>query len=132
MRFWPKKGNRVLVVGIFQSAGAGRAVLQNLHRARFRRAAAIHASAKGRPRIEEQGISAIGGSAAALIVSVVLGALIFWACGMLGDDRPAWVALGARCVRVRRRDHRLDSRQIASRACRFGELRQIHEHDPAE
>ncbi len=93
MRFWPKKGNRVLVVGIFQSAGAGRAVLKNLHRARFRRAAAIHASAKGRQRIEEHGISAIGGSAAALIVSVVLGALIFWACGMLGDNRPAGVAL---------------------------------------
>ena len=93
MRFWPKNGNRVLVVGIFQSAGAGRAVLQNLHRARFRRAAAIYASAKGRQRIEEHGISAIGGSAAALIVSVVLGALIFWACGMLGDNRPAGVAL---------------------------------------
>src|SRR6478735_4183809 len=92
MRFWPKKGNRVLVVGIFQSAGAGRAVLKNLHRARFRRAAAISASTKGRHRIEEHGISAIGGSAAALIVSVVLGALIFWACGMLGDNRPAGLA----------------------------------------
>ena len=93
MRFWPKKGNRVLVVGIFQSVGAGRAVLQNLHRARFRRAAAIHASAKGRQRVEEHGISAIGGSAAALILSVVLGAFIFWARGMLGDNRPAGVAL---------------------------------------
>ena len=70
MRFWRKKRNRVLVVGIFQSAGAGRAVLKNLHRARFRRAAAIHASAKGRQRIEEHGISAIGGSVAALILSV--------------------------------------------------------------
>src|SRR4029077_11611992 len=88
-----KKGNRVLVVGIFQSAGAGRAVLKNLHRARFRRAAAIHASAKGRQRIEEHGISAIGGSAVAFIVSVVLGALIFWACGMLGDNRTAGLAL---------------------------------------
>ena len=93
MRFWPKNGNRVLVVGIFQSAGAGRAVLQNLHRARFRRAAAIYASTKGRPGIEEHGISAIGGSAAGLIVSVVLGAFIFWACGMLGDNRPVGVAL---------------------------------------
>ena len=93
MRFWPKKGNRVLVVGIFQSVGAGRAVLQNLHRARFRRAAAIYASAKGRQRVEEHGISAIGGSAAALILSVVLGAFIFWARGMLGDNRPAGVAL---------------------------------------
>ena len=93
MRFWPKKGNRVLVVGIFQSVGVGRAVLQNLHRARFRRAAAIYASAKGRQRVEEHGISAIGGSAAALILSVVLGAFIFWARGMLGDNRPAGVAL---------------------------------------
>ena len=93
MRFWPKKDNRVLVVGIFQSAGARRAVLQNLHRARFRRAAAIYASAKGRQRVEEHGISAIGGSAAALILSVVLGIFIFWARGMLGDNRPVGVAL---------------------------------------
>ena len=93
MRFWPKKGNRVLVVGIFQSVEVGRAVLQNLHRARFRRAAAIYASAKGRQRVEEHGISAIGGSAAALILSVVLGVFIFWARGMLGDNRLAGVAL---------------------------------------
>jgi hypothetical protein len=79
MRFWPKKGNRVLVVGIFQSAEAGRAVLQNLHRARFRRAAAIYASAKGRKRIEQLGISAIGGSVAALVLSVALDAFILWA-----------------------------------------------------
>src|SRR5882757_1794538 len=93
MRFWPKKGNRVLVVGIFQSVEVGRAVLQNLHRARFRRAAAIYSSAKGRQRVEERGISAIGGSAAALILSVVLGVFIFWARGMLGDNRLAGVAL---------------------------------------
>jgi cyclic beta-1,2-glucan glucanotransferase len=93
MRFWPKKGNRVLVVGIFQSVGAARAVLQNLHRARFRRAAAIHASAKGRQRAEQHGISAIGGSAAALILGVALGAFILWARGMLGDNRPTQVAL---------------------------------------
>jgi len=92
MRFWPKKGNRVLVVGIFQSAVAGRAVLQNLHRARFRRAAAIYASAKGRQRIEQLGISAIGGSVAALVLSVALGAFILWARGTLAD-RPAAVAL---------------------------------------
>src|SRR4051794_27771076 len=77
MRFRPKKDNRVLIVGIFQSAEAGRAVLQNLHRALFRRAAAIYASTQGRQRIEGQGISAIGGSAAGLIVSVLLGAFIF-------------------------------------------------------
>jgi len=78
MRFWRKKGDRVLVVGIFQSVGTGRAVLQNLHRARFRRAAAIHASAKGRQRIEERGISAIGGSAAGSLLILALGAFIFW------------------------------------------------------
>jgi cellobiose phosphorylase len=92
MRFLRKQGNRVLVVGIFQSVGVGRAVLQNLHRARFRRAAAIYASAKGRQRVEEHGISAIG-RLAALILSVVLGAFIFWARGMLGDNRPVGVAL---------------------------------------
>ena len=78
MRFWRKKGDRVLIVGIFQSVGIGRAVLRNLHRARFRRAAAIHASAKGRQRVEEHGISAIGGSTAASVLSVALGAFIFW------------------------------------------------------
>ena len=93
MRFWPKKGNRVLVVGIFQTVEVGRGVLQNLHRARFRRAAAIYSSVKGRQRVEERGISAIGGSAAALLLSVVLGAFVFWARGMLGDIRPAGVAL---------------------------------------
>ena len=68
-------------------------VLRNLHRAGFRRAAAIYASDKGRQRVDEHGISAIGGAAAGLILSVVLGALIFWACGMLGDNRPIGVAL---------------------------------------
>ena len=85
MRFLRKKGDHVLVVGIFQSVGAGRAVLQNLHRDRFRRVAAIHASPNGRQRVEEHGISAIGGSVAALILSVALGVFILWARGMLGD-----------------------------------------------
>src|SRR5215472_7647655 len=93
MRFWPKKGDRVLVVGIFQSLGVGRAVLENLHRARFRRTAAIYVSAKGRRRVEEHGMSATGGLAAALILSVVLGAFILWARGMLTDYRPAEMAL---------------------------------------
>ena len=93
MRFWRKKGDRVLVVSIFQSVGIGRAVLRNLHRARFRRAAAIHASAKGRQRVEEHGISAIGGSAAASVLSVALGALIFWERGMFADYRGAGFAL---------------------------------------
>src|SRR5436309_11761352 len=93
MRFWQKKGDRVLVVGIFQSVGTGRAVLQKLHRARFRRAAAIHASAKGRQRVEEHGISAIGGAAAVSVLGLALGAFIFWECGMLADYRPAGLAL---------------------------------------
>src|SRR6266496_3310485 len=93
MRLWQKNGDRVLLVGIFQSVGAGRSVLQNLHRARFRRGAAIYASAKGRQRVEEHGISAIGGSVAALILSVVFGAFILWARGMLGDYRAAGIAL---------------------------------------
>src|SRR5438067_538977 len=93
MRFWRKKAHRVLVVGIFQSVGTGRAVSQNLHRARFRRAAAIHASAKGRQRVEEQGISAIGGSAAVSVLSLALGAFIFWERGTLGNYRPSELAL---------------------------------------
>src|SRR6266496_4363988 len=93
MRFWQKKGDRVLVVGIFQSVGVGRAALRNLHRARFRRAAAIHASAKGRQRVEEHGISAIGGAAAVSVLGLALGAFIFWECGMLADYRPAGLAL---------------------------------------
>src|SRR4029453_2561927 len=93
MRFWPKKGNHVLVVGIFQSVGVGRAVLQNLHRAGFRRAAAIHASAKGRQRVEEHGISMIGGSTAASVFGLALGAFIFWQRGMLADYRPVGLVL---------------------------------------
>src|SRR6267142_1826835 len=77
MRLWRKNGDRVLLVGIFQSPGIGRAVLKNLHRARFRRAGAIHASARGRPRIEEYGVSAIGGAAAASAVALAIGAFIF-------------------------------------------------------
>jgi len=93
MRLWRKNGDRVLVVGIFQSPKTGRAVLKNLHRARFRRAAAIHASARGRPRVEEHAISAIGGSAAGSVLSLALGAFIFWQRGMLADYRPAGLVL---------------------------------------
>src|SRR5262245_9140756 len=93
MRFWPKKGNRVFVVGIFQSVGVGRVVLQNLHRARFRRASLIYASAKGRQRVEEHGISAIGGSAAASALGLAFGAFVLWERGMLTDYRPAGLAL---------------------------------------
>jgi cyclic beta-1,2-glucan synthetase len=93
MRFWPKKGDRVLAVGIFKSVGTGRAVLRNLHRARFLRAAAIHVSAKGRQRVEEHGISAIGGSAAASALGLAFGAFVLWERGMLTDYRPAGLAL---------------------------------------
>src|SRR6266446_6824963 len=87
MRLWRNNGDRVLVVGIFQSLGIGRAVLKNLHRAGFRRVAAIHASAKRRPRIEEYGVSAIGGAAAASVVALAIGAFIFWQRGILTDYR---------------------------------------------
>src|SRR6184192_678077 len=93
MRFRRTKHDRVLVVGIFQSPKTGRAVLKNLHRTQFRRAAAIHASARGRPRIEENGISATGGSAAAAAFGLALGAFIFWQREMLADYRLGGLAL---------------------------------------
>src|SRR5438094_2322686 len=93
MRFRRTKHVRVLVVGIFQSPKTGRAVLKNLHRTQFRRAAAIHASARGRPRVEENGISAIGGSAATAAFGLALGAFIFWQRGMLADYRLGGSAL---------------------------------------
>jgi cyclic beta-1,2-glucan synthetase len=93
MRLWRKNDDRVLVVGIFQSPKTGRAVLKNLHRARFRRAAAIQASARGRPRVEEYAISAFGGSAGGSVLGLILGAFIFWQRGMLADYRPAALAL---------------------------------------
>jgi cyclic beta-1,2-glucan synthetase len=92
MRFRRTKDNFGLVVGIFQSPEIGRAVLKNLHRARFRRSAVIYASATGRLRVDEQGISAIGGAATATAVSLGLGAFI-WQSGMLADYRPAGLAL---------------------------------------
>src|SRR5947208_7244878 len=91
MKLWRKNGDHVLVVGIFQSPGTGRAVLRNLHWARFGRTAAIHASVGGRPRVEEYGVSAIGGAAAA--VGVAIGTFIFWQCGILTDYRPTVLAL---------------------------------------
>jgi cyclic beta-1,2-glucan synthetase len=93
MRLWRKNGDRVLVVGIFQSPGTGRAVLKNLQRARFRRVAAIRASARGRPQVEEYGVSAIGGVVAAAAVGLAIGAFIFWQRGMLADYRPGALAL---------------------------------------
>ena len=94
MRLWRKKGDHdVLVVGIFQSPGIGRAVLKNLHQARFGRAAAIHASAGRRPRVEEYGVSAIGGATSASLVGLAIGAFIFWQRGILADYRPGVLAL---------------------------------------
>ena len=92
MRFWRKKRDRVLLVAIFQSVGIGRVVLRNLHRARFRRSAAIHVSAKGGQRVEEHGISKIGGLTAASVLSLALGAFIFWQ-RMLADYRPVGLVL---------------------------------------
>src|SRR5438045_9078099 len=91
MKLWRKNGDHVLVVGIFQSPGTGRAVLRNLQWARFGRTAAIHASAGGRPRVEEYGVSATGGAAAA--VGVAIGTFICWPCGMLTDYLPTRLAL---------------------------------------
>src|SRR6266487_6768593 len=93
MRFRQTKDDPVLVVGIFQNAGTGRAVLKNLHRARFRRVAAIHASAGRRPRVEEYGVSAVGGAAAASAVVLAVGAFIFWQRGILADYRPGVLTL---------------------------------------
>ena len=93
MRFWRKESDRVLVVGIFQSVGTARAVLQNLHRALFRRVGAVHASAKGRQRVEEYRISAIGGSAAASVLSLALGAFVLWQRGVLAYYRSTGLVL---------------------------------------
>jgi cyclic beta-1,2-glucan synthetase len=93
MRFRRTKEDHVLVVGIFQSPEIGLAVLNNLNRARFRRAAAVHLGARGRPRVEEHGISAIAGATAASTIVMALGAFIFWQRGMLADYRSGWLAL---------------------------------------
>src|SRR5882724_9020214 len=93
MGLWRKDGDRVLLVGIFQSPDTGRAVLKNLYRARFRRVAAIHASAGGRPRVEEYGISAIGGAAAGLAFGLGIGALMFWPSAIFAGYRPELMPL---------------------------------------
>ena len=92
MRPWRKNGDRVLVVGIFQSPPTGRAVLKNLYRAGFRRVAAIHA-AGGRPRVEKYGIPMIGGAAAASAFGLAMGAFIFWQRGILADYQPGMLTL---------------------------------------
>jgi cyclic beta-1,2-glucan synthetase len=93
MRFRRRQSDHALVVGIFQSTKTGRRVLKNLHRAGFRAAAAMYASARGRRRVEKHGISAIGGAAVAAAFGLGLGAFIFWQRGMLADHGPTWLAL---------------------------------------
>src|SRR4030095_4016224 len=93
MRRWQKNGDRVLLVGIFQHSGTGRAVLKNLYRAGFRRVAAIRGSARGRPRVEKHNISAIGGAAAASVFGLAIGVLLFWQLGILADYRSEMLAL---------------------------------------
>ena len=93
MRSRRNNDDRILVVGIFQSPETGRAVLKNLRRARFRRAAAIHASAEGRQRVKQCGVSAIGGATVAWTIGLVLGAVVFWQRGILADYRPGALAL---------------------------------------
>jgi cyclic beta-1,2-glucan synthetase len=93
VRFRRTKADHVLVVGIFQSPKTGRAVLKNLHRDRFRRAAAIYAVAKDRPRVEENGVLATGGLVGGAAFVVALGAFIFWQSGMLAYYPPVRLAL---------------------------------------
>ena len=93
MRFRRTKDDRVLVVGIFQRSEIGRAVLKNVHRARFRRAAAIYCSSAGRLRVGELGISTVGAAIAASALSVAVGAIIFWERGMIAHYRPVELAL---------------------------------------
>jgi cyclic beta-1,2-glucan synthetase len=93
MRFRRTKDDRVLVVGIFQSSEIGRAVLKNLHRAGFRRAAAIYCSSAGRLRVGEHGILKVGAAITASALSVAFGAIIFWERGMVAHYRPVELAL---------------------------------------
>ena len=93
MRFRRTKDDRVLVVGIFQSSEIGRAVLKNLRRAGFRRAASIYCSPAGRLRVGEHGISTVGGAITASALSVAVGAIIFWERGMVAHYRPVELAL---------------------------------------
>jgi cellobiose phosphorylase len=93
MRLRRKNGDRVLVVGIFQSPGTGQTALKKLHRARFRRIAAMHSSAGSTPQVEEYGVSAIGGAATASIVGLAIGAFILWQGGILAIYPAGMLAL---------------------------------------
>src|SRR5262249_18100182 len=93
MRFRREKSDSVVVIRIFQSAERSQTVLKNLYRARFRRAAAIHSSPGGSPRVEKYGVSAIGGAAAASVVGLATGAFIFWQRGIFAENRPGVLTL---------------------------------------
>jgi cyclic beta-1,2-glucan synthetase len=92
MRFRRGKGDHALVVGVFQSSATGRAMLRNLRRAGLQRAAAISSSPKGRVRVDEHGISAVGAAIGASIISTSVGAIVFWERGMFVRYRPAGLA----------------------------------------
>src|ERR1039457_5709889 len=123
MRFRRRQGDRVLVVGIFQTPEIGRAVLKNLHRGGFRRAAAIYSSTAGRLRVDEHGISAVGAAIAASALSVAVGAIIFWERGIvthyraveLGLVLTAFMLLGALAgwLLVRLRERHVDDASLA-------------------
>ena len=93
MRFRRTKDDRVLVVGIFQSSEIGRAVLKNLRRAGFRRAASIYCSSAGRLSVGEYGILTVGAAITASALSVAVGAIIFRERGMVAHYRPVELAL---------------------------------------
>ena len=93
MRFLRKKRDRVLVVGIFQSSKTGRAVLQNLHRARVSPRSRNLLFIQSRLRVEEHGISGDWRSDRRLVLSVALGASYFWERGMLSHYRPVGLAM---------------------------------------
>ncbi len=93
MRFPRTKDDLVLVVGIFQSGEIGRAVLKNLHRAGFRRSAALYSSSAGRLRVNKHGISVVGAMMATSALSLAVGAIIFREREMVTHYRPVELAL---------------------------------------
>jgi cellobiose phosphorylase len=111
------------VIGIFQSPEIGRAAFKDLHRARFRRSAAIYSSSAGRLRVDEHGISAAGAVIAASALSVAVGAIIFWERGIvthyraveLGLVLTAFMLLGALAgwLLVRLRERHVDDASLA-------------------
>ena len=68
-------------------------MLKNIRQAQFRRSAVIHAPARGRPQIEENGASVMGLVTVAALLGLAAGAFVFWQSGMLSHYRPARLAL---------------------------------------